>query len=82
MDGLSRGATIFGRDTFKTYNPVTLAVGCLFVVCGLWIVFAILYYGTRTLVGGLVVFVLGALIPLSLGAVIIRDQLRSRKNQN
>ena len=57
-------------------------MGCLFVVCGLWIVFVILYYGTRTLVGGLVVFVLGAFIPLRLGAAIIREQLRARKNQN
>ena len=63
----------------KTYNPVTLAVGCLFVVCGFGIFFAILHYGTRTLVGGLIVFILGALMPLSLGVVIIRDQFWSCK---
>jgi len=33
-------------------RPRTLSLGCFFGACGLWIVFALVYYGTRTLVGG------------------------------
>jgi hypothetical protein len=53
-------------DTFKTYNPVTLAVGCLFVACGFWTVFEVVLHGARTALGGVFIFVLFVLVPVSL----------------
>ena len=76
------------RDTLKTYNPVTLVVGCLFVACGLWVVVEALLHGVGTnwwrttagAAGGIVMFLLVIVIPISLGAAIIHNQLRLRKN--
>jgi hypothetical protein len=67
-------------DTFKTYNPVTLTVGCLWVAVGLWAIFMLL--PTRTLIGDVFILVLCVVIPISLGAAIIHNQLRLRKNSN
>jgi hypothetical protein len=69
-------------DTFKTYNPVTLAVGCLFVLCGSWTVFEVIMHGVRTSAGGIFIFVMFVLLPVSLGVAIIHNQLRLRRNSN
>ena len=76
------------RDTFETYNPVTLVVGCGFVACGLWVVFEVLLHGVyanwwRTAAGaagGIVMFLLCIVVPISLGAAVIHKQLRLRRN--
>jgi len=70
------------RDTFQTYNPVTLIFGWLFVACGVWAVAELLLRAVRTVLGGIVVFVLAVLIPVSIGAAIIHNQLRLRKKSN
>jgi len=67
------------RATFETYNPVTLAVGCIFVACGLWVVFEVVLHGLRTAAGGFVL-VLVAVMPVTLGVAIVHNQLRLRKN--
>ena len=67
------------RDTFKTYNPVTAVVGCGFVFAGIWTIFQALVHGVRTHIGGVFVFVLFVLIPISLGVAIIHNQLSLRK---
>ena len=76
------------RDTFETYNPVTLVVGCGFLACGLWVVFEVLTRGIRanwwrTAAGaaGSVMFLLCIVVPISLGAAIIHKQLRLRRSQ-
>jgi len=66
-------------DTFKTYNPVTLTLGILFVAAGFWTIAMLLAHGVRTAVGGLFIFVLFILFPLSLGIAIIHNQLGLRK---
>jgi hypothetical protein len=73
---------MFGLDTFKTDNPVTVAVGCFFVGCGLWILFELLSHGTVTLIGGFVIFGLAALMPIGLGVAIIHNQIRLRKHSS
>ena len=78
----STGGIMSLTDTFKTYNPVTLAVGCGFVVCGFWTVFEVVTHGVRTVAGGIFVFVMAVLLPLSLGVAIIHNQLRLRRNSN
>jgi hypothetical protein len=70
------------RDTFQTYNPVTLVLGWLFVACGAWAVVELLLRGVRTALGGIVVFVFAGLIPVSIGAAIIHNQLRLRKKSD
>jgi multisubunit Na+/H+ antiporter MnhG subunit len=70
------------RDTFETYNPITLGVGCLFVACGVWAVLELLLHGVRTVLGGIVVVILAVFVPVSIGAAIIHNQLRLRKNSN
>jgi hypothetical protein len=67
-----------GLDTFKTYSPVTLGVGFLFVAVGLWAAFEFLP-GTRTAIAGAFIFVLFVFIPISLGVAIMRNQLRLRR---
>ena len=66
-------------DTYKTYNPVTLAVGIFFVGAGVWTIAALLLHGVRTVVGGIFVVVLFVLIPVSIGTAIVHNQLRLRK---
>ena len=76
------------RDTLKTYNPVTLVVGCGFVACGLWVVAEVLLDGVSTnwwrtaagAAGGIVMLLLCIVVPISLGAAIIHNQLRLRRN--
>jgi hypothetical protein len=70
------------RDTFGTYNPVTLGVGCFFVACGAWTVLELLLHGVRTVLGGIVVVVLTVFVPVSIGVAIIHNQLRLRKDSN
>jgi hypothetical protein len=60
-------------DTFKTYNPVTLALGFFFVAGGAWTITMLILRG--------VVVVLFALIPGGLGIAIVHNQLRLRKNE-
>jgi len=67
-------------DTYKTYNPVTLVVGCGFVAYGLWLVSELLLHGVCTILGGVFIFVFFICIPASLGIAIIHNQLRLRKN--
>jgi len=67
-------------DTFKTYNPVTLALGIFFVAAGVWTITMLVLHGVRTAIGGVVVVVLVVLIPVSLGMAIVQNQLRLRKN--
>ena len=69
-------------DWFKNYNPVTLALGILFIAAGVWTITELVVHGVRTSIGGVVIVVLGVLVPLSLGLVIIQNQLRLRKNSN
>lgn len=69
-------------DTFKTYNPVALAVGCVFVFGGLWTGFEVVMHGVRTVLGGIFVFVIAVLLPLSLGVAVIHNQLRLRRNSD
>ncbi|MGA9305189.1 MAG: hypothetical protein WBW31_07295 [Candidatus Sulfotelmatobacter sp.] len=77
------------RDTFETYNPVTLVVGCGFLACGFWVLFEVLTHGIRAnwwrtvagAAGGLVMFLLCIVVPISLGAAIIHKQLRLRRSQ-
>ena len=66
------------RDTFKTYNPVTLTLGIGFLAGGFWLVAILLLHGARTAIGG-VVIILFAVLPFSLGATIVHNQLRLRK---
>ena len=75
------------RDTFEVYNPITLAVGCLFLGCGVWVLFEVLLnrhlnvamLDLRAAIGLMVMFALVVLIPIALGAAIIHNQLRLRK---
>jgi len=67
-------------DAFKTYNPVTLALGIFLVAAGLWTITELVVYGVRTAIGGVFVVVLFVLIPVSLGMAIVQNQLRLRKN--
>ena len=67
-------------DTYRTYNPVTLIVGCGFVACGLWTVSELFLHGVHTVLGGVVIFILFILIPTSLGIAIIHNQLQLRKH--
>jgi hypothetical protein len=76
------GSSMNGLDTFKTYNPVTLSMGCLWVAVGFWVVFELIRHGTRTAIGGAFIFVLFVFIPIGLGAAIIQNQLRLRKHFN
>ena len=69
-------------DTFKTYNPITLTVGCGFVLCGFWTLFEVVTHGVSTVAGGIFVFVMAVILPLSLGVAIIHNQLRLRRNSN
>jgi len=70
------------RDTFQTYNPVTLVVGCFFVAYGAWMTLELLLHGVRTFLGGIIVFILAVFMPVSIGIAIIHNQLRLRKNSN
>jgi uncharacterized membrane protein len=65
-------------NTFKTYNPITLVAGILFVGAGIWGALSYLR-GVPTVQGFLFVLVLAVLLPVCLGAAIIRNQLRLRK---
>jgi len=67
-------------DTFKTYNPVTLAVGTFFMAVGVWTIAELVLHPVRTTIGGVFVVVLFVLIPVSLGAAIVHNQLRLRRN--
>ena len=67
-------------DTFKTYNPVTLAVGIFFMAVGVWTIAELVLHGVRTAIGGVFVVVLFVLIPVSLGMAIVHNQLRLRRN--
>lgn len=67
-------------DTFRTYNPVTLAVGSFFVLCGVSSITELVLHGVRIAIGGVFVVVLFVLIPVSLGIAIVDKQLRLRKN--
>jgi hypothetical protein len=67
------------RDTLKIYNPVTLVVGCAFVVFGI-VALVELLPGTPTAIGDVFILVLFVLLPIGLGAAIIQNQLRLQKN--
>lgn len=67
-------------DTWKTYNPVTLIVGCFFVAVGLWTIGELFLHPVRTGLGVVFVSVFFAFFPISLGLAIIQNQLRLRKN--
>jgi hypothetical protein len=69
------------RDTFETYNPVTLAVGCFFVAAGCWIIFEFAMHASRTLVGAAVILVFASM-PISIGAAIVHSQFRLRRSSN
>jgi hypothetical protein len=66
-------------DTYKTYNPVTVAVGCMFVGAGFWLLFELVRHGART-TAGIFVIVLLAALPISVGAATIHNQLQLRRN--
>jgi len=65
-------------DTFETYNPVTLLVGCGFVGLGVWVTIQFALHGRHS-VGGVLVMSIFILMPFSLGTAIIHNQLRLRK---
>ena len=67
-------------DTFKTYNPVTLAVGIFFMAVGVWAIAELVLHRVRTAIGGVFVVVLFVFIPVSLGTAIVHNQLRLRRN--
>src|SRR5947209_12761846 len=68
-------------NTFKTYNPITLVVGISFVGVGIWGALFCLR-GVPTSEGLVFILVFAVLLPLSLGAAIIENQLRLRKKSN
>ena len=63
----------------KTYNPVNLVLGCVFVFCGLWVAHKFLF-SVPTFIMGIFVFDAFVLLPIIFGVSIIRNQLRLRKN--
>jgi hypothetical protein len=65
-------------DTYKIYNPITVAVGCLFVGAGFWLLFELAQHGART-TAGIVVIVLFAALPISIGVATIHNQLHLRR---
>ena len=68
-------------DTFKKYHPVTLIVGIGFVASGVWAAFMFLP-GTPTLEGLAFILLFFVVIPVTLGAAIIQNQLRLRRKSN
>jgi hypothetical protein len=67
------------RDTLKIYHPVTLVVGCGCVMFGI-LASVELLPGTPTVIGDIFILTLFVLLPISLGAAIIHNQLRLRRN--
>jgi len=65
-------------DTFETYNPVTLLVGCGFVGAGLWVTIQFALHGKHS-AAGIFVMSIFILMPVSVGVAIIHNQLRLRR---
>jgi hypothetical protein len=69
------------RTTTPKFEPVTFLVGIFFVIAGVWA--AIIFLpGTPTVVGSLLLTVIFVLFPVCYGLVIVRNQLRLRRNAN
>ena len=66
------------RDTFQTYNPITLLYGCGFLVAGLWLIFEMVTHGVRTVAGVLLISTI-VLWLITFGLAVIYKQLRMRR---
>jgi hypothetical protein len=77
-----RSDTVSMTDTFTTYNPVTLIMGCYWVLAGFWVAFELITRPARTFAGAIFVIVMFVLLPVGLGAAIIHKQLRLRRKSN
>jgi len=66
-------------DTFETYHPVTLLLGCGFLGAGLWVTIQFALNGKHS-AASIFVMSIFILMPVSLGTAIIHNQLRLRKS--